>query len=183
MIPFNKPYMTGRELEYIRLAVESGKISGDGEFTRKCHAWLEQRLGSGRAFLTSSCTDALEAAALLCDVQPGDEVIMPSYTFVSTANAFVLRGARIRFVDSEAGHPNMDANLISEVLNERTRVIVPVHYAGMACDMDTIMGIAKRHGLRVVEDAAHLGRGGESIRRRRSALPSRSLLRRRRTRR
>ena len=154
MIPFNKPYMTGRELEYIRLAVESGKISGDGEFTRKCHAWLEQRLGSGRAFLTSSCTDALEAAALLCDVQPGDEVIMPSYTFVSTANAFVLRGARIRFVDSEAGHPNMDANLISEVLNERTRVIVPVHYAGMACDMDTIIGIAKRHGLRVVEDAA-----------------------------
>lgn len=154
MIPFNKPYMTGRELEYIRLAVESGKISGDGAFTRKCHAWLEQRLGSGRAFLTSSCTDALEAAALLCDVQPGDEVIMPSYTFVSTANAFVLRGARIRFIDSEAGHPNMDAKLISEVLSERTRVIVPVHYAGMACDMDTIMEIATRHGLRVVEDAA-----------------------------
>ena len=154
MIPFNKPYMTGRELEYIQQAVASGKISGDGMFTRKCHAWLEQRLGGGRAFLTSSCTDALEAAALLCDLQPGDEVVMPSYTFVSTANAFVLRRARIRFIDSEPEHPNMDAGLIEEVINERTRVIVPVHYAGMACDMNAIGGIASRHGLRVVEDAA-----------------------------
>jgi dTDP-4-amino-4,6-dideoxygalactose transaminase len=154
MIPFNKPYMTGRELEYIRQAVESGKISGDGMFTRKCHAWLEQHLGRGRAFLTSSCTDALEAAALLCDVQLGDEVVMPSYTFVSTANAFVLRGARIRFIDSEPEHPNIDAGLIEEVINDRTRVIVPVHYAGMACDMDRIGAIASRHGLRVVEDAA-----------------------------
>ncbi len=154
MIPFNKPYMTGRELAYIQQAVDSGKISGDGLFTRKCHAWLEQRLGSGRAFLTTSCTDALEAAALLCDVQPGDEVIMPSYTFVSTANAFVLRGARVRFIDSQADHPNMDAKLIEEVVNERTRVIVPVHYAGMACDMDAIGAIASRRGLRVVEDAA-----------------------------
>ena len=129
-------------------------MSGDGAFTRKCHAWLEQRLGGGRAFLTTSCTDALEAAALLCDVQPGDEVIMPSYTFVSTANAFALRGAKIRFVDSEPGHPNMDASKITEIVNDRTRVIVPVHYAGMACDMDAIGDIAKRHGLRVVEDAA-----------------------------
>jgi dTDP-4-amino-4,6-dideoxygalactose transaminase len=154
MIPFNKPYMTGLELEYIRQAVASGKISGDGSFTRKCHAWLEQRLGSGRAFLTSSCTDALEAAALLCNVQPGDEVIMPSYTFVSTANAFVLRGAHIRFIDSRVDHPNMDAALIEEVLNERSRVIVPVHYAGMACQMDEITGLARARGMRVVEDAA-----------------------------
>lgn len=154
MIPFNKPYMTGRELAYIQQAVDSGKISGDGMFTRKCHDWLERRLGSGRAFLTTSCTDALEAAALLCDLKPGDEVIMPSYTFVSTANAFVLRGARVRFIDSQADHPNMDAKLIAEVVNERTRIIVPVHYAGMACDMDLITDIAARHGLRVVEDAA-----------------------------
>ena len=154
MIPFNKPYMTGRELDYIRQAVDSGKISGDGLFTRKCHAWLEQRLGSGRAFLTSSCTDALEAAALLCDLEPGDEVIMPSYTFVSTANAFVLRGARIRFVDSCADHPNMNANLIEELITDRTRAIVPVHYAGMACDMGRIADIAYRHGLYVIEDAA-----------------------------
>jgi len=154
MIPFNKPYMTGRELAYIQQAVESGKISGDGMFTKKCHDWLERRLGSGRALLTTSCTDALEAAALLCDLKPNDEVIMPSYTFVSTANAFVLRGARVRFIDSQADHPNMDAKLIEEVINERTRIIVPVHYAGMACDMDLISDIAARHGLRVVEDAA-----------------------------
>lgn len=154
LIPFNKPYMSGLEIKYIQESIESGKISGDGKFTRRCHAWLEQRLGSGRAYLTSSCTDALEAAALLCDLEPGDEVIMPSYTFVSTANAFALRGARIRFIDSEPGHPNMDANLISEVLNERTRVIVPVHYAGMACDMDLINDIASKNGLFVVEDAA-----------------------------
>ncbi len=154
MIPFNKPYMTGRELDYIRQAVDSGKISGDGIFTGKCHAWLEQRLGGGRAFLTSSCTDALEAAALLCDLQLGDEVIMPSYTFVSTANAFVLRGARIRFVDSCTDHPNMDVNLIEELITDRTRAIIPVHYAGMACDMERITDIANRHGLCVIEDAA-----------------------------
>ncbi len=154
MIPFNKPYMTGRELEYIRDAVASGKISGDGMFTKKCHAWLEAKLGAGRAFLTSSCTDALEAAALLCDVEPGDEVIMPSYTFVSTANAFALRGATIRFVDSSEAHPNLDASRIEELVTPRTRVIAPVHYAGMACDMDAIMDIARRHNLRVVEDAA-----------------------------
>jgi dTDP-4-amino-4,6-dideoxygalactose transaminase len=154
MIPFNKPYMTGRELAYIQQAVDGGKISGDGIFTRKCHDWLEGRLGSGRALLTTSCTDALEAAALLCDLKPNDEVIMPSYTFTSTANAFVLRGARVRFIDSQADHPNMDAKLIEEIVNDRTRVIVPVHYAGMACNMDLITDIATRHGLRVVEDAA-----------------------------
>ena len=155
MIPFNKPYMTGRELEYIRDAVASGKISGDGMFTKKCHAWLEAKLGTGRAFLTSSCTDALEAAALLCDVGPGDEVIMPSYTFVSTANAFALRGATIRFVDSSAAHPNLDASRIEELVTPRTRVIAPVHYAGMACDMDAIMSIAQKHNLKVIEDCAH----------------------------
>jgi dTDP-4-amino-4,6-dideoxygalactose transaminase len=154
MIPFNKPYMTGRELDYIRQAVDSGKVSGDGIFSRKCHAWLEERLGRGRAFLTSSCTDALEAAALLCDLQPGDEVIMPSYTFVSTANAFVLRGARIRFVDSCADHPNLDTNLIEELITHRTRAIVPVHYAGMACDMGKIADIAHHRGLNIIEDAA-----------------------------
>jgi len=153
-IPFNKPYVSGRELDYVRQAVEGGKLSGDGSYTRRCHAWLEQRLGGGRALLTSSCTDALEAAALLCDLQPGDEVVMPSYTFVSTANAFVLRGARIRFIDSQAGHPNLDAAAIEEVINERTRVIVPVHYAGMACEMDAIGTLAARHNLKVVEDAA-----------------------------
>jgi dTDP-4-amino-4,6-dideoxygalactose transaminase len=154
MIPFNKPYITGRELDYIRDAVASGKISGDGMFTKRCHMWLEQRLGSGRAFLTSSCTDGLEAAALLCDLQPGDEVIVPSYTFVSTANAFALRGARIRFADSQRDHPNIDADSIDDLVTSRTRVIVPVHYAGMACDMDGIGNVARRHGLRVVEDAA-----------------------------
>lgn len=154
MIPFNKPYVTGRELEYLRQSVETRKISGDGMFTKRCHAWLEKRLGGGRSLLTSSCTDALEAAALLCDLQPGDEVVVPSYTFVSTATAFLLRGVRIRFVDSQASHPNLDASLIEEVVNERTRVIVAVHYAGMACDMDAIGAIAKRHGLKVVEDAA-----------------------------
>jgi dTDP-4-amino-4,6-dideoxygalactose transaminase len=154
MIPFNKPYVTGQELEYLRQSVETGKISGDGPFTRRCHAWLEKRLGGGKALLTSSCTDALEAAALLCDIEPGDEVVMPSYTFVSTATAFVLRGARIRFIDSQASHPNLDASRIEEVINERTRAIVAVHYAGMACDMDAIGALAERHGLRVVEDAA-----------------------------
>lgn len=154
MIPFNKPYMTGKELDYIQQAVNSGKISGDGTFTKRCHSWLEKRLGDGRAFLTSSCTDALEAAALLCDIQPGDEVIMPSFTFVSTANAFALRGATIRFVDSKVDHPNMDAELIEPLVTPRTRVIVPVHYAGMACDMDRIGEIARRHNIRVVEDAA-----------------------------
>ena len=154
MIPFNKPYLAGNELDYIRDAVASGKLSGDGIFTKKCHVELERLLGSGRAFLTSSCTDALEAAALLCNIVPGDEVIIPSYTFVSTANAFALRGAKIRFVDSQPDHPNMDTKCIEELITSRTRAIVPVHYAGMACDMDDILRVAKQHNLQVIEDAA-----------------------------
>ena len=154
MIPFNKPYLTGKELSYIQNSVASGKISGDGVYTKRCQETLEILLRQGRSFLTSSCTDALEAAALLCNIVPGDEVIMPSYTFVSTANAFVLRGAKIRFVDSLSDHPNMDTKCIEGLINERTRAIVPVHYAGMACDMDAIQELAKRHKLFVVEDAA-----------------------------
>ncbi len=154
MIPFNKPYLTGNEIDYIREAVESGKISGDGMFTKKCQEVLEHLLGLGRTFLTSSCTDALEASALLCNLSPGDEVIIPSYTFVSTANAFALRGANIRFIDSLADHPNMDVNSIEELITSRTKVIVPVHYAGMACDMDAILTLANRHNLLIVEDAA-----------------------------
>jgi dTDP-4-amino-4,6-dideoxygalactose transaminase len=154
MIPFNKPYFTGNEFGYMRDALASGKISGDGHFTKLCHARIESLLGSGRSLLTTSCTDALEAAALLCDIQPGDEVIVPSYTFVSTANAFVLRGAKIRFIDSHADQPNLNESLIEELLTPRTRAIVPVHYAGVACDMDPITAIARKHSLRVVEDAA-----------------------------
>lgn len=154
MIPFNKPYVSGDEFRYMQEAVATGKISGDGRFTRLCHARIEQLLGSGRSLLTTSCTDALEAAALLCDIGPGDEVIVPSFTFVSTANAFVLRGARIRFVDCHADQPNMNEQLIEELVTSRTRAIVPVHYAGVACDMDAIGAIARKHELRVVEDAA-----------------------------
>jgi dTDP-4-amino-4,6-dideoxygalactose transaminase len=154
MIPFNKPYMAGPELEYIAQAVASGKLSGDGCFTKKCHSWLENSLGSGRSLLTTSCTDALEASALLAKLQPGDEVIMPSFTFVSTANAFYLRGVNIRFIDSSETSPNMDTRLISELINERTRAIIPVHYAGHACEMDEVMFEAKKHDLLVVEDAA-----------------------------
>jgi dTDP-4-amino-4,6-dideoxygalactose transaminase len=153
-IPFNKPYLIGKEVDYIREAVGSGKISGDGMFTRKCHQFLEQRYGFRKALLTTSCTDALEMAAILCDIRPGDEVIAPSYTFVSTVNAFVLRGARIVFADSERATPNIDAASIEALVTPRTRVIVPVHYAGMACEMDTVLDIAQRHGLFVVEDAA-----------------------------
>jgi dTDP-4-amino-4,6-dideoxygalactose transaminase len=154
MIPFNKPHFSGREVEYVEKAIRSGKVSGDGPFTKACHRWLEERLGAGRAFLTSSCTDALEAAALLCEIEMGDEVILPSYTFVSTANAFALRGATLKFVDSTPTHPNMDADMIEELVNERTRVIVPVHYAGMACDMGKIVALGDRYNLWVVEDAA-----------------------------
>jgi dTDP-4-amino-4,6-dideoxygalactose transaminase len=153
-IPFNKPYFTGKETDYIREAVESGKISGDGIFTRKCHQFLEQRYGFKKTLLTTSCTDALEMAALLCDIQPGDEVIAPSYTFVSTVNAFVLRGAKIVFADCEATTPNIDAAQLEALVTHRTKAIVPVHYAGMACDMDMIMDIAQRHKLFVIEDAA-----------------------------
>lgn len=153
-IPFNKPYMTGREIQYIATAHKLGKLAGDGDFTAKCHGWIEQHTGCNKALLTHSCTAALEMAAILLDLQPGDEVIMPSYTFVSTANAFVLRGAVPVFVDIRPDTLNIDEKLIEEAITSRTRAIVPVHYAGVACEMDEIMAIACRHGLLVVEDAA-----------------------------
>jgi dTDP-4-amino-4,6-dideoxygalactose transaminase len=154
MIPFNKPYLTGNETKYIEQAVQSGKISGNGEFTKKCQSYFEAFYGFGKCLLTSSCTDALEMAAILCNIQPGDEVIMPSYTFVSTANAFVLRGAKIVFADSYSDNPNIDADKIESLITEKTKAIVPVHYAGVACDMDKIMELANKYNLFVVEDAA-----------------------------
>jgi dTDP-4-amino-4,6-dideoxygalactose transaminase len=154
-IPFNKPYMTGRELDCIAQAHANGHLSGDGGFTKKCHAWLEKRMGTKKALLTHSCTAALEMAAILADIQHGDEVIMPSYTFVSTANAFVLRGAVPIFVDIRPDTLNMDEALIEAAITPRTKAIVPVHYAGVACEMDPIMDIARRHKLLVIEDAAH----------------------------
>ncbi|MFC5190291.1 dTDP-4-amino-4,6-dideoxygalactose transaminase [Algoriphagus aquatilis] len=154
LIPFNKPYLTGRELDYIREAVDMGKISGNGEFTRRCQEFFEQRYGFQKCLLTTSCTDALEMAAILLDLQPGDEVILPSFTFVSSANAFVLRGAKIVFVDSQADHPNLDVTHLERLITSKTKAIVVVHYGGLACDMDEIMAIANRHGIFVVEDAA-----------------------------
>lgn len=154
MIPFNKPYFTGRELDHLRAAMLSGHVSGDGVFSRRCETFAEQRYGLRRALLTTSCTDALEMAALLCEIAPGDEVILPSFTFVSTANAFALRGARLRFVDSLPDSPNMDTALVEELITARTRVLVAVHYAGIACDLDPMLALAAAHGLRVVEDAA-----------------------------
>ena len=154
MTTFNKPYMTGRETEYIRLAVESGKISGNGIFTKRCQAFFEERYGFRKCLLTTSCTDALEMAAILTGVGPGDEVIVPSYTFVSSALAFVRQGAKIVFCDSFRDNPNIDPVEIEKLVSSRTKVIVPVHYAGVACDMDAIMDIARRHDLLVVEDAA-----------------------------
>lgn len=153
-IPFNWPYMTGKELTYIAEAHANGRLAGDGPFTKQCHNWLEQRTGCNKALLTHSCTAALEIAALLLDIQPGDEIIMPSYTFVSTANAFVLRGGIPIFVDIRADTLNLDENLIEAAITPRTRAIVAVHYAGVACEMDTILSIAKRYNLKVVEDAA-----------------------------
>ncbi len=153
-IKFNKPYFTGKETEYIRDAVASGKISGDGVFTKKCHDFFENKYGFSKVLLTTSCTDALEMAAILIDIQQGDEVIIPSYTFVSTVNAFVLRGAKIIFIDSEKDTPNMDVALLEGLITDKTKAIVPVHYAGMACDMDSIMAIANKYNLFVVEDAA-----------------------------
>ncbi|MGO4153371.1 dTDP-4-amino-4,6-dideoxygalactose transaminase [Cupriavidus sp. YAF13] len=153
-IPFNWPHMTGKELYYIAESHFNGSLAGDGPFTKKCHGWLEQKTGSAKALLSHSCTAALEMAALLLNVQRGDEIIMPSYTFVSTANAFVLRGAVPVFVDIREDTLNLDEGLIEAAITPRTRAIVPVHYAGVACEMDTIMAIAKRHGLKVVEDAA-----------------------------
>lgn len=153
-IPFNRPYMTGRELEYIREAHANMHLSGDGPFTRRCHSELERLTGTHRALLTHSCTAALEMSALLLDLQPGDEVIMPSFTFVSTANAFVLRGAVPVFVDIRADTLNIDETLIEAAITPRTRAICVVHYAGVGCDMDAILAIAGRHGVAVVEDAA-----------------------------
>lgn len=154
MIPFNKPYMTGRELSYIAQAHANGHLSGDGKFTKECHAWLKQHTLAHHALLTHSCTAALEMAALLLDLRAGDEVIMPSYTFVSTANAFALRGAIPVFVDIREDTLNIDERLIEAAITPRTKAICVVHYAGVACEMDTIMDIAQRHGLAVVEDAA-----------------------------
>lgn len=153
-IPFNRPHMTGKELYYIADSHFNGRLAGDGSFTKRCHTWLEQRTGSAKALLTHSCTAALEMAALLLDINPGDEIIMPSFTFVSTANAFVLRGAKPVFVDVREDTLNLDERQIESAITERTRAIVPVHYAGVACEMDTIMDTATRHGLKVVEDAA-----------------------------
>ena len=154
MIPFNKIYLTGQELKYIQHSHEEGNLSGDGTYTIKCSAWLENHTYSKKALLTHSCTAALEMAALLAEIQPGDEVIMPSYTFVSTANAFVLRGGVPVFVDIRPDTLNIDEKLIEGAITPRTKAIVPVHYAGVACEMDTIMAIAKRHNLLVIEDAA-----------------------------
>ena len=154
MIAFNKPYFTGKETDYIREAVMSAKISGDGMFTKKCHEFFEKKYGFKKVLLTTSCSDALEMAAILIDIKEGDEVIVPSYTFVSTANAFVLRGAKIVFADSETGTPNIDVTKLEALITARTKAIVPVHYAGMACDMDVIMGLAGKYNLFVVEDAA-----------------------------
>lgn len=153
-IPFNWPYMTGKELYYIAESHFNGRLAGDGPYTKRCHGWLEERCGCAKALLTHSCTAALEMAALLLDVAPGDEVILPSYTFVSTANAFVLRGAVPVFVDIRKDTLNLDERLIESAITSRTRAIVPVHYAGVACDMDSILDIAKRRGISVVEDAA-----------------------------
>jgi len=154
MIPFNKSPVVDNEIDYINQAITSRALCGDGPFAKKCEAMLETLTGSKKALLTPSCTAALEMAAILIDVKPGDEVIMPSYTFVSTANAFALRGAKIVFVDLQPETMNIDANLIAEAITERTKAIVPVHYAGVACDMDKIMSLAKQHNLYVIEDAA-----------------------------
>lgn len=154
IIPFNKPPLTGNEEQYVLQAVKSNKISGDGFFGKKCQSWFEENLPCEKALMTPSCTAALEMAAILIDIQPGDEVIMPSYTFVSTANAFVLRGAKIVFVDIRPDTMNIDENLIEDAITNRTKAIVPVHYAGVACEMDKIMEVAKKHKLFVVEDAA-----------------------------
>ncbi|MBV4203422.1 dTDP-4-amino-4,6-dideoxygalactose transaminase [Bacteroides salyersiae] len=154
MIPFNKPYLTGKETQYIHEAVLLGKISGNGIFTKKCHSFFEDHYGFKKCLLTTSCTDALEMAAILCHIQPGDEVIVPSYTFVSSALAFVRQGAKIIFADSCINNPNMDANKIETLITDRTKVIIPVHYAGVSCDMNRIMSIANKYNLLVVEDAA-----------------------------
>lgn len=154
IIPFNKPFLTGKETHYIYDAVQAKHLSGNGKYTKLCQTFFENHLGSKKCFLTTSCTDALEMCAILLNIKPGDEVIMPSYTFVSTANAFVLRGAIIRFVDSRPDHPGMDESKVEELITKKTKAIIVVHYAGIACDMDFICNVAKRHQLAVVEDAA-----------------------------
>ncbi|HRO41241.1 MAG TPA: dTDP-4-amino-4,6-dideoxygalactose transaminase [Flavipsychrobacter sp.] len=153
-IGFNKPYLTGKEYEYIARAVSSKKLSGNGKYTQLCQKFFEQKYGFGKCLLTTSCTDALEMAAILLDIKEGDEVIIPSYTFVSTANAFVLKGAKIVFADSMQDNPNIDAEKIEELITDKTKAIVLVHYAGISCDMDRIMDLAEKHNLFVVEDAA-----------------------------
>jgi len=154
-IPFNKPHLTGQEHAYMAAAVQNGHISGDGSFTKKCHAFLEEQIGVSKALLTTSCTHALEMAAILLDIQPGDEVIVPSFTFVSTVNAFVLRGARPVFCDIRQDTLNLDETLLPQLITPRTKTIVPVHYGGVGCDMDAILAIASQHGIAVVEDNAH----------------------------
>lgn len=154
-IPFNKPYMTGKELWYISQAHANGHLAGDGAFTKRCNLWLESQIGCHTALLTHSCTGALEIAAILTEIGPGDEVIMPAYTFVSTANAFVLRGGVPVFVDIRADTLNIDESKIEEAITEKTKAIMVVHYAGVGCEMDAVMDIAERHGLLVIEDAAH----------------------------
>jgi dTDP-4-amino-4,6-dideoxygalactose transaminase len=154
MIGFNKPHITGKEFEYIQDAILNEKLSGNGKFTKHCHAFFEKRYNFKKVLLTHSCTAALEMAALLIDIKPGDEVIMPSYTFVSTANAFLLRGAKIIFADCTASNPNIDINAIANLINPKTKAIVVVHYAGVACDMAPLLQIANEHGVFVIEDAA-----------------------------
>jgi len=153
-IPFNKPYLTGKEGHYIYQAVLSGKISGDGVFTKKCHSYFEKTFGFKKTLLTTSCTDALEMAALLINIEPGDEVILPSYTFVSTANAFVLRGAKLIFIDSCRDNPNMDVSKVEACISPKTKAIVPVHYAGIAVDMDPLLELARKNNIFIIEDAA-----------------------------
>lgn len=154
-IPFNRISLTGKETGYLERAIRNGKLSGNGEFTRACQQWLERRYGFTRAFLTTSCTDALEMAALLCDLNPGDEVIVPSFTFPSTANAFLLRGARVVLADTEADRPNLSIREVERLITPRTRAVVPVHYAGISCDMEPLLDLAESANLKVVEDCAH----------------------------
>ena len=155
MIPFNKPYISGRELKYLEEVCHSTTMSGNGDFTKKCHTFFEQKYGFKKCLLATSGTDALEMCAMLCNLKPGDEVIVPSYTFVSTALAFLREGAKVVFADSSAENPNMEVEQIEPLINEKTKVIAVVHYAGVACDMDAIMALAEKHNLLVVEDAAH----------------------------
>jgi dTDP-4-amino-4,6-dideoxygalactose transaminase len=152
---FNRPFITGRETHHLAQVAMSGKLSGNGPYTHKCQEFFEKRFGFRKVFLTTSCTDALEMAAILCDIHPGDEVIIPSYTFVSSANAFMLRGAVIRFADTYDGYPNIDPASVEQLITPKTKAILVVHYSGVACDMDAIMGLAAKHNLLVVEDAAH----------------------------